>query len=296
MKQVSKIIVDADNAPAPGLPWGEPVEAVLNVTWDGGSYTFTSSKLASYFKLLVEAECTKVKRTGTTITDDYIGIPVFDLLELAGAPTMYGGLTFISSDGYAKTADPWEIYQGGLAGNVTMVALTEGGEWILEEDGGLMIAGSPLEGKYWVTMLSEIHLEEWTLEVNDNEIALGELKSSGHTYSGNASKLRSDNTTGNITATGVVLYSLLDSIMNLTGMNNVTLFSVDGLNVTIGLHDLQNRSAWNVSAFLAWEVDEELLYYHSGLLRLILPDEIMDGDDWTADMWLSGIYRIEVTP
>ncbi len=296
VKQVSSIIVDADDGPAPDLPWGEPEEAALNITWDGGSYSFTSSELASYFDLLVTAECTKVKRTGTTITDVYTGIPVFDLLELAGAPAVYGGLTFISSDGYAKTADPWEIYQGELAGNVTMVALTEGGEWISEEDGGLMIAGSPLASKYWVSMLSEIHLEEWSLEVNDEAITLGDLKYSGYTYSGNASKLRDDNTTTNVTAKGTIVYDLLGSYLNLTGMNNMTFFSVDGSNITISLDDLKDRKAWNVSAFLAWEVDGETLYYHSGLLRLVLPDEMIDGDDWTADMWLSGVYRIEVTP
>ena len=105
-----------------------------------------------------------------------------------------------------------------------------------------------------------------------------------------------DDTTINVTVKGAIVYDLLGSYLNLTGMNNVTFFSVDGSNATISLDGLKERRAWNVSALLAWEADDEILYYHSGLLRLILPDEMIDGDDWTADMWLSGIYRIEVTP
>jgi len=142
IKQVKRIIAVASDTPAPPLPWGSPIEGSINITWNDGYMEFTSAEVASMWGELVRTNATLVKSTGTIVNGTYVGIPLLRLIELAGAPSGYGNITLEAADGYSKWIDPMEVQlREDEEGIVTLVAITQDGEWLEQVVYGLLEAG-----------------------------------------------------------------------------------------------------------------------------------------------------------
>ncbi len=176
VKQVSRIMVEASAAPAPPLPWGDPLSGSLTISWNGGSRTYTTQELSMMWDLVQEMDATLVKSTGTMTNGTYAGIELFDLIEASDCPVVPGSFRFVAGDGFSYTADAMELYlRETEEKNATMVALTENGEYITGSKGPLRVVSSALSSKGWVGNLTEIEVKEWSLELDGTMLNLSDI-------------------------------------------------------------------------------------------------------------------------
>lgn len=290
VKMVASVEVYSSDVPAPPLPWGDPIDGSLNITWDGGYRLYTTVELSSMWGLIVEEEVTMVNSYGSSFTNSYSGLPFFDLLEDAGAPVSVGNVTFRAGDGYSRYIDPMELYFDiDEEGNNTLIALTEEGSWLDEEDGPLRLVAAGQSGKIWIKGLAGIELDPWEVDAG----SLGTLTPSD-ILSMDQHEVVVESKGTDVTYSGADLIDLMISLGMDPGTGEVTISGydhsdgkavVDGYSKTIVLSDWYDTTAGERPILAVKENGVRMGIDDKGPIRLIVPGE---GGSWRVG-WVSSV-------
>ncbi len=139
------IIISACSGP-PNVDWE------LSITGDvENPSTFTLQELADMEQVDLD-EVLMEKSRGDDEIRSFTGVPVTVLFELAGAPETYTSITAKAADGYAIEVSYDEMQDA-------IVALKDGGEWVIENDpgdGALRLVTPTTPANRWVFQLTEI--------------------------------------------------------------------------------------------------------------------------------------------
>jgi DMSO/TMAO reductase YedYZ molybdopterin-dependent catalytic subunit len=210
------------------LPRGEPPQAQLKIT----GYVATEKTLT--IKDLTQMPLTNVTNTIKGETANYIGITMLQLLNRTGASWDAGFINVIASDGFNRTINTYQAYNSTqYSGNEIILAFAKNGQWITDAaEGPLKLITPGLASNYNVKSVSEIRLQQWTINITgtvSNQLVLTgsnlnnyEVKTVQAAFAPGGEPQRTSDWTG------VSLWSILQASGVSSSASKVTVSAIDG--------------------------------------------------------------------